>query len=60
MPKGVHKAVGLNLLTKHLAINQSEVMAMGDEENDLSMLEWAGLVLQWQMVYLLPRKQLMR
>lgn len=43
MPKGVHKAVGLNLLIKHLAIDQSEVMAMGDEENDLSMLEWAGL-----------------
>ena len=28
MPKGVHK---------------SQVMAMGDEENDLTMLEWAGL-----------------
>lgn len=42
MPKGVHKAFGLDLLIKHLGIKQEEVMAMGDEENDLSMLEWAG------------------
>lgn len=42
MPKGVHKAVGLNLLIKHLGIDQSEVMAIGDEENDLTMLKWAG------------------
>ncbi|EHJ52529.1 Cof-type HAD-IIB family hydrolase [Streptococcus macacae] len=43
MPKGVHKAVGLDLLVKHLGIDASEVMAMGDEENDLTMLRWAGL-----------------
>lgn len=43
MPKGVHKAVGLNLLCQHLGISRSQVMAMGDEENDLTMLEWAGL-----------------
>ncbi|MBM7636387.1 Cof-type HAD-IIB family hydrolase [Streptococcus saliviloxodontae] len=42
MPKGVHKAVGLDLLTKHLGMTAANVMAMGDEENDLSMLEWAG------------------
>ena len=43
MPKGVHKAVGLRLLTDYLALDKSQVMAMGDEENDLTMLEWAGL-----------------
>ena len=43
MPKGVHKAVGLRLLTDYLALDRSQVMAMGDEENDLTMLEWAGL-----------------
>lgn len=43
MPKGVHKANGLKALTEYLGIKQEEVMAMGDEENDLSMLEWAGL-----------------
>lgn len=43
MPKGIHKAVGLDLLTKHLGLKAEQVMAMGDEENDLSMLKWAGL-----------------
>lgn len=42
-PKGVHKANGLAKLIGHLGINQSEVMACGDEGNDLSMIEWAGL-----------------
>ncbi|EHJ57316.1 cof-like hydrolase [Streptococcus urinalis FB127-CNA-2] len=43
MPKGVHKAFGLNLLCNHLGFEASQVMAMGDEANDLSMLAWAGL-----------------
>ncbi|WP_307975685.1 Cof-type HAD-IIB family hydrolase [uncultured Streptococcus sp.] len=43
MPKGVHKAFGLDLLTQHLGLSASNVMAMGDEANDLSMLKWAGL-----------------
>ena len=38
-----HKAVGLRLLTDYLALDKTQVMAMGDEENDLTMLEWAGL-----------------
>lgn len=42
-PKGVHKANGLAKLIGHLGIEQSEVMACGDEGNDLSMIEWAGL-----------------
>lgn len=43
MPKGVVKSFGLEKLTEILGIDQSAVMAMGDEENDLAMLEWAGL-----------------
>ncbi|TWT16628.1 Cof-type HAD-IIB family hydrolase [Streptococcus sp. sy010] len=43
MPKGIHKAVGLEHLTKHLGLSSAQVMAMGDEENDLTMLTWAGL-----------------
>ncbi|VTS12954.1 Cof-type HAD-IIB family hydrolase [Streptococcus pseudoporcinus] len=43
MPKGVHKAFGLQLLCQHLGIAAKEVMAVGDEANDLTMLEWAGL-----------------
>ncbi len=42
-PKGVHKAAGLEKLIAHLGIEQSEVMACGDAENDQSMIEWAGL-----------------
>ncbi|HFI0256350.1 TPA: Cof-type HAD-IIB family hydrolase [Streptococcus suis] len=42
-PKGVHKANGLTKLIGHLGIDRSEVMACGDEGNDLSMIEWAGL-----------------
>ncbi|MGT2754143.1 Cof-type HAD-IIB family hydrolase [Streptococcus ovis] len=42
-PKGVHKAEGLAKLITHLGIDQSEIMTCGDEENDHSMIEWAGL-----------------
>ncbi len=42
-PKNVHKATGLAKLISHLGIDQSQVMACGDEANDLSMIEWAGL-----------------
>lgn len=42
-PKGVHKASGLEKLIAHLGLTTEEVMTCGDEENDLSMIEWAGL-----------------
>ena len=42
-PKNVHKATGRAKLIEHLGIDQSQVMACGDEANDLSMIEWAGL-----------------
>lgn len=42
MPKGVHKAAGLTQLTNHLGISSHQVMTVGDEENDLTMLTWAG------------------
>lgn len=43
MPKGVHKAFGLEKLVQHLNLTFDNVMAVGDEENDLSMIKWAGL-----------------
>lgn len=43
MPKGVTKAYGISLLAKDLGLDPSEVMAIGDEENDLPMIEYAGL-----------------
>ena len=33
-PKNVHKATGLAKLISHLGIDQSQVMACGDEAND--------------------------
>lgn len=43
MPKGVTKAYGLSLLVRDLGLKQTEVMSIGDEENDLSMIEYAGV-----------------
>lgn len=42
MPKGVDKGQGLKALAEHLNISQSDVMGIGDEENDLAMLQWVG------------------
>lgn len=42
MPKGVDKGVALKALTQHLGIRQEEVLAFGDNGNDLPMLQWAG------------------
>lgn len=36
------KGIALKELSEHLGIQQSEVMAIGDAENDLSMIEFAG------------------
>ena len=41
MPKGINKAYGLTQLTNVLGMTAENVMAMGDESNDLSMLAWA-------------------
>ncbi|MEI5994196.1 Cof-type HAD-IIB family hydrolase [Candidatus Enterococcus mansonii] len=43
MPKGVTKAYGISLLARDLGIKQEEIMTIGDEENDLPMIEYAGL-----------------
>ena len=41
-PEGVSKASGLDYLCTKLGIAQSEVLAIGDGNNDLEMLNWAG------------------
>lgn len=43
MPSGVNKASALAELTKRLAIKPEEVMAIGDGNNDLEMLAFAGV-----------------
>ncbi|WP_430598510.1 Cof-type HAD-IIB family hydrolase [Enterococcus sp. AZ177] len=43
MPKGITKAYGISLLARDLGIKQEEIMTIGDEENDVPMIEYAGL-----------------
>lgn len=42
MAPGVTKGTALAFLANHLGINQVDVAAIGNERNDLAMLEWAG------------------
>lgn len=39
---GLHKAVGLQRVSKYLDIPQKRIIAFGDEDNDLEMLDFAG------------------
>ncbi|MFL7792359.1 MAG: Cof-type HAD-IIB family hydrolase [Anaerolineae bacterium] len=41
-PLGVSKGDALRRLAEHLGIPQAEVMAIGDQENDMPMITWAG------------------
>jgi Cof subfamily protein (haloacid dehalogenase superfamily) len=43
LPAGTGKASALNWLTERIGINPRECMAIGDEENDVEMIKWAGL-----------------
>lgn len=42
LPRGVHKAHGLELLCARLGVRAAEVIAFGDHANDVEMLRWAG------------------
>jgi Cof subfamily protein (haloacid dehalogenase superfamily) len=42
-PLGVDKGTGLAWLARHLGVPQSQVMAVGDQDNDTPMVAWAGL-----------------
>lgn len=42
-PKGQNKGVGITWLAKHLGIAMKDTVAVGDEENDVSMIEAAGI-----------------
>lgn len=43
VPSSVSKGSGLVWLANYFHIPRSEVMAMGDNDNDVPMIEWAGL-----------------
>jgi hypothetical protein len=42
-PAGVNKGLGLSVAAEHLGLDRSEVLAVGDNDNDAEMLEWAGI-----------------
>lgn len=42
MPEGADKGGGLQILAGRLGIIREEVMALGDQFNDLAMIKWAG------------------
>jgi|SRR5690625_393112 len=41
--KGIHKAVGLHKIAAHYQIPQERIIAFGDEDNDLEMIDYAGI-----------------
>ncbi|WP_053220377.1 Cof-type HAD-IIB family hydrolase [Virgibacillus senegalensis] len=41
--KGLNKAVGLDKIAHYYDIPQSRIIAFGDEDNDLEMIEYAGV-----------------
>ena len=41
--KEVNKGTGVELLAKHLGVNQDEIITIGDAGNDLDMIEYAGM-----------------
>jgi len=43
MPHGIDKAACISFLAKKLGINQSEIIAVGNAGNDLTMIKYAGL-----------------
>jgi Cof subfamily protein (haloacid dehalogenase superfamily) len=43
MPQGIDKAASIGFLADKLGIKQSEVIAVGNAGNDLSMVQYAGL-----------------
>ncbi|MDN5855205.1 MAG: Cof-type HAD-IIB family hydrolase [Actinomycetia bacterium] len=41
-PDGVSKASGLQVVTDRLGLSAADVLAIGDGDNDVEMLKWAG------------------
>ena len=43
LPPGVHKARGMAMLAARRGLARERVMAFGDGDNDVELLQWAGL-----------------
>ena len=42
LPKGINKGWAVDFMASHLGIKAAQIMTMGDQENDIPMLEKAG------------------
>lgn len=42
VPKGVQKAMGVDIIAQSLKIPQKDVIAFGDEHNDVELIDYAG------------------
>ncbi|MEN9936472.1 MAG: hypothetical protein RLZZ387_3051 [Chloroflexota bacterium] len=42
-PPGINKGAALAMLADDLGVRREEIMAIGDQENDVPMLSWVGL-----------------
>ena len=40
---GTHKAVGIQVVEKHLGLRREDIVAIGDSANDIEMLEYAAI-----------------
>ena len=43
LPRGINKGAAIKRICEKYGVDKSEVIALGDSENDASMLEFAGL-----------------
>jgi Cof subfamily protein (haloacid dehalogenase superfamily) len=43
MPRGINKAAALEKVAREFGVPREQVLAFGDGENDVQMLEWAGM-----------------
>ena len=43
VPKGIDKGASLSILGSHLNIHPDQMIAFGDESNDISMLKYVGM-----------------
>lgn len=42
VPKGVQKAMAISVVAEAMQVNQKDIIAFGDEHNDVELLDYAG------------------
>ncbi len=47
-PKGINKAESLHFLAQNLGLSKNDIVAFGDQENDIDMLKYSGTAIAMQ------------